>query len=202
MKIKNIGREDLPQVVEVHKASFKGFFLTELGDHFLKVYYDCVRKDERGVLLGFYDEGELFGFCAATTLSKGFNSHLVKKNLLRFSLIGLRLLLTRIPSLVRLFKNFSKTDSMIRDEGEYAELLSIGVSDKKQGQGIGKKLLLQLENEMKLKDCSSLSLTTDYHENEKAIHFYEGLGYSVYYDFIAYPDRKMYRMIKKIDGSI
>src|SRR5665647_2247026 len=123
MEIKKIPKEDLSQIVAVHKASFKGFFLTELGDYFLKVYYDCVRKDERGILLGFYDEGELFGFCAATTLSKGFNSHLVKKNMLRFSLIGLGLLLTRVPSLVRLFKNFSKTDTTIRDEGEYAELL-------------------------------------------------------------------------------
>ena len=108
MEIKEIGREDLSKVVAVHKDSFKGFFLTELGDHFLKIYYDCVRKDDRGTLIGFYDEGQLYGFCAATTLSKGFNTHLVKKNIFRFSLIGIRLLLTRIPSLVRLFKNLPK----------------------------------------------------------------------------------------------
>ena len=198
MEIRKILKEDLHEVVEVHKVSFKGFFLTELGDHFLKVYYDCVRKDERGSLIGLYGEGQLFGFCAATTLSKGFNTHLVKTNIFRFSLIGVRLLLTRIPSLIRLFKNFSKTDSTIQDEEDYAELLSIGVSDKKQGQGIGKKLLIALENEMRLKGCSDLSLTTDYDNNEKAIQFYKGLGYDIYYDFIAYPNRKMYRMIKKL----
>src|ERR1022692_158717 len=135
MEIKKISKEDLHKVVEVHKVSFKGFFLTELGDHFLQVYYDCVRKDERGSLIGFYDEGQLYGFCAATTLSRGFNAHLVKTNILRFSIIGIRLLLTKIPSLVRLFKNLSKTASTIPDKGDYAELLSIGVSDKKQGQG-------------------------------------------------------------------
>ena len=112
------------------------------------------------------------------------------------------MLFTQLRSLVRLFKNFTKTSRQVQDEGEYAELLSIGVSVNKQGQGIGKKLLVQFENEMRLKGCSSLSLTTDYHENEKAIHFYKSLGYSVYYDFIAYPDRKMYRMIKKIHGSL
>jgi len=202
MEIRKILKEDLNEVVNVHKASFRGFFLTELGDHFLNVYYDCVRKDNRGTVMGFYDEGQLWGFCAATTISRGFNSHLVKANIFRFSLIGIRLLLTRIPSLVRLFKNFSKTNSAIQDEGEYAELLSIGVSDKKQGQGIGKKLLVQLENEMKLKGCSELSLTTDYNNNEKAIQFYKGLGYNIYYDFIAYPNRKMYRMIKKLDQTL
>jgi ribosomal protein S18 acetylase RimI-like enzyme len=199
MEIKEVLKEDVDQVVDVHKNSFKGFFLTELGDRFLSVYYDSVRKDGRGILIGFYDEGQLYGFCAATTLSKGFNKHLVKKNIFRFSLIGIRLLFTRIPSLIRLFKNFSKTDSGIKDEGDYAELLSIGVSAKKQGLGIGKKLLIQLESEMKLRGCSNLSLTTDYINNEKAIEFYKGLGYIVYYDFIAYPSRKMYRMIKKID---
>lgn len=199
MEIKIIPKNDLPQVVEVHKISFKGFFLTELGDHFLHLYYDCVRTDERGVLSGYYEDGKLFGFCAATTLSKGFNKHLIKRNLFQFSLIGIRLLFTRIPSLIRLFKNFSKTNSSKSDQGEYAELLSIGVSDKKQGQGIGKKLLIQLEKEMKLKGCSKLSLTTDYNENEKAIGFYKTLGYEIFYDFLAYPNRKMYRMIKKID---
>jgi ribosomal protein S18 acetylase RimI-like enzyme len=198
MQIKKVLKEDIPLIVEVHKNSFKGFFLTELGDHFLALYYDSIRENKKGILLGYYDEGELFGFCAATTFSKGFNAQLVKKNLLRFLLIGMRLLLTRIPSLIRLFKNFSKKSSSINDTGEYAELLSIGVSDKKQGLGIGKKLLIELEKEMQLKNCSRLSLTTDYYNNDKAIRFYKGLGYEIYYDFIAYPNRKMYRMIKKL----
>lgn len=202
MEIKEISKEDVTKVVCVHKDSFKGFFLTELGDHFLKVYYDCVRKDERGILLGFYDEGALFGFCAATTLSKGFNTQLVKKNLFRFSFIGLGLVFTRILALIRLVKNFSKTNSTTQDEGEYAELFSIGVSDKKQGQGIGKKLLIQLEKELRLKGCTALSLTTDYNDNGKAIQFYKGLGYEIYYDFIAYPNRKMFRMIKNLTNLL
>jgi len=199
MHIKTIPKNDLPQVIEVHKDSFKGFFLTELGDRFLASYYNSVRKDEKGVLLGYYDGGELAGFCAATTLSKDFNTQLIKNNLFRFSLIGVRLLFTRIPSLIRLFKNFSKKSATISDSGDYAELLSIGVSDKKQGQGIGKQLLIQLEKEMQLKGCSKLSLTTDYYNNDKAIGFYKGLGYEIYYDFVTFPNRKMYRMIKKIN---
>ena len=199
MEIKKVLKEEISQIVEVHKNSFKGFFLTELGDRFLSIYYDSVRRDEKGVLLGFYDEGQLYGFCAATTFSKGFNTHLIKGNLFQFALVGIRLLFTRVPSLIRLFKNFSKTSSASNDTGEYAEILSIGVSNKKQGQGIGKKLLIQLENEMKLKGCLKLSLTTDYNDNVKAIQFYKRLGYDIYYDFIAYPNRKMYRMIKEIN---
>jgi len=199
MEIKIVSKEDISQVVDVHKASFKDFFLTELGDHFLSVYYNCVRKDKRGILLGFYEEGKLYGFAAATTVSKSFNTHLILENIFQFSLIGIRLLFTKTSALIRLFKNFSKTNASVNDKGEYAELLSIGVSDKKQGQGAGKKLLLELEETLKTKGCSQLSLTTDFYNNEKAIGFYNGLGYEIFYDFIAYPNRKMYRMIKKIN---
>jgi len=197
MQIKEVSEKDLNKVVEVHKESFNGFFLTELGDNFLSLYYNSVRKNKNGILLGLYEEEALYGFAAATTLSKGFNKDLVKKNLIPFCFTAFQLLFTRIPALLRLTKNFSKTAS-IEDKGEYSELLSIGVSNEKQGKGIGKKLLVQLENELKLRGCSQLSLTTDYYKNEKAIGFYKSLGYEIYYDFVAYPNRRMYRMIKKI----
>ena len=199
MEIKEISIEDLSDVIKIHKDSFKNFFLTELGDQFLMLYYDSIRRDSKVILLGLFEEGELYGFCAATTLSKGFNKQLVLKNFFRFSLIGLRLLITKPNSLVRLIKNFSKNDTKILDTGEYAELLSIGVSSNKQGLGIGKMLLFQLENELKIKSCSELSLTTDYYKNDKTIQFYKGLGYVVLYEFTTFPERKMYRMIKKLN---
>jgi len=34
--------------------------------------------------------------------------------------------------------------------------------------------------------------------NNKVIEFYKGLGYNDYYEFIAYPNRKMYKMIKDL----
>ena len=67
-------------------------------------------------------------------------------------------------------------------------MLSIAVFVNKQGKGIGKKLLLELEKELKLKGCSKLSLTTDFYNNIKVIEFNNGLGYNIYYDFIAYPN--------------
>ena len=39
MEIKNIEKVEIINVVEVHKNSFKDFFLTTLGDKFLYLYY-------------------------------------------------------------------------------------------------------------------------------------------------------------------
>jgi len=198
LKIKKISTEDIENVVKIHMSSFSGFFLTELGERFLYVYYRSMSLNDKCILLGIFDEDGLCGFCAAASISKGFNKQLILKNIISFSMVGLRIIYTRPTSLFRIFKNIRKTNSQIVDPGEYAELFSIAVSLDKQGLGIGKKLLLALEEELKSNGCKELTLTTDYYENKKTITFYRGLNYNVLYEFIAYPNRKMYRMIKKI----
>ena len=77
--------------------------------------------------------------------------------------------------------------------------MSIGVDSLNQGKGVGKVLLIKLENIIRSEGCSKLSLTTDFFENQKTIGFYESMGYTILYDFIAYPNRKMYRLIKTLN---
>lgn len=198
MEIRDVQKNEIREVVEVHKVAFRDFFLTQLGDCFLTAYYECIRKNEKCILLGLYDNNKLCGFCAATSLSKDFNKQLVKKNCLRFLFIGLILLITKPFALIRIIRNFTKTNSDYSDNGEYAELLSIGIHSNKQGFGGGRSLLIKLEEDLLERGCSNISLTTDYNNNEYSIQFYIGLGYSVFYEFIAYPNRKMYRMIKRL----
>lgn len=199
MKITRVESNEIKAVVEVHNSSFKGFFLTSLGDNFLSLYYDCIRRDKEAILLGIYDEGKLCGFCATALISKGFNGRIIKQNLIKFLIIGLKLLVLKPTSLIHLVNNFTKSNPGIIDNGDYSELLSIGVAENRQGQGIGKKLLSELEYQLKIKKYTSLSLTTDFYNNEKTIEFYKGLGYNIQYEFTAYPERKMLRMIKKIN---
>jgi ribosomal protein S18 acetylase RimI-like enzyme len=198
MEIRQPEKEEVHAISEIHLKAFEDFFLSELGKDFLFTYYDALRNNNRGILLGFYENENLLGFCAATTLSEGFNKYLVKSNFFSFSKIGLFLLFTRPKALLRLLKNFTKSDPSVSDDGRYAELLSIGVSPAAQGKGVGKKLLMALEEYLNDKNVSQLSLTTDYYDNEKTLNFYKGMGYDIMYDFVAYPDRRMYRLIKKI----
>lgn len=198
LEVNSISIDLIENITDLHLEAFDGFFLSELGREFLSTYYNTVRENDRGVLLGCFEDNKLLGFCAATTLSEGFNKHLVKSNFLSFSKIGLFLLFTRPKALLRLLKNFTKSDSSVSDDGQYAELLSIGVSPAAQGKGVGKKLLMALEEYLNEMNVSQLSLTTDFYDNEKTQNFYKGLGYEIMYDFVAYPDRRMYRLIKKI----
>lgn len=194
--IRYITKSEIPSIIDVHNKSFKNFFLTELGPNFLYAYYDGIRKDIGGILLGYFSDGKLYGFCAASLQSKGYNTTLIKNNIVRFSVVGFRILFSKPSALIRLVKNLSKTQVKAKDDGDYAELFSIATVPEMQGKGIGRKLLIELEQDLKDKGVSKLSLTTDYYRNESTLAFYKKMGYGVLYEFNAYPDRKMYRLIK------
>lgn len=200
IKIREAFPTDIEKVVDVHNAAFKDFFLTSLGSKFLALYYRSVLMHPRGILLVSDNGEEIIGFCAGTLLSAGFNSSLIKSNFSAYVLESFKLLFTNPISLWHLFKNFSKEDSNAGDKGEYAELLSIGVDPSVQRSGAGKAMLLALEEVVKKRGGKQLSLTTDYNDNEKAIGFYNSLGYREWYDFVTYPNRRMYRLIKDIQS--
>lgn len=192
---------DLDAIVKIHDSAFPEFFLTSLGDGFLNLYYKSVMNSSEGILLVCKSDKDIIGFCAGTLLSSGFNSRLIKKNLLNYMGQGIKLLFTHPVRIWHLYKNLSKENPDVGDNGEYAELLSIGVDPNKQGSGAGKKMLLALEEEVKERGGSKLSLTTDYENNEKAIGFYHSLGYNEWYDFLTFPNRRMYRMLKQLKNE-
>ncbi|MBS6237188.1 MAG: GNAT family N-acetyltransferase [Bacteroides sp.] len=199
VEVKEISIKDINALVIVHKRAFPDFFLTSLGDRFLSLYYKTVKKNNQGILLGYYRKEKLLGFCAATMVSTSFHSRLIKENLLDYSFIAFRLLFFRPLSIARLYKNLVKKGSSVKDKGNYAELLSIAVDTSCQGEGIGKKLLNELEKIVIERGGDCLSLTTDFEDNAKAQGFYTSIGYKVFYDFVAYPKRKMYRYIKNLN---
>ena len=189
---------DIDVIVRVHEAAFPNFFLTQLGTAFLTLYYKSVMYHKDSVLLVCKMDGTTIGLCAGTVLSAGFNTKLIKANLFRFGWESIKILLTKPKALIRLMKNMSKEDSSVSDDGNYAELLSIAVDPKVQRSGAGKTMLLELEKVIKEKGGERLSLTTDYEDNDKAVSFYKSLGYEPWYDFVTYPNRRMYRLIKQL----
>lgn len=189
--------EDVDGIVRIHFAAFKDFFLSSLGRRFLKLYYSSFLRSNKGVVFSAKKDGEIVGFSACSYVSRGFNSSLIKSNLLGFGFEAITLLFTNPKAILRLTKNMNKESDVVKDNGEYAELYSIAVSPNCQGEGVGRKLLTITEEEVK-EHNKQVSLTTDYFNNEKTINFYKALGYKEYYQFVTYPNRKMYRLIKKL----
>jgi len=197
--IRKANVEDIDSIVKIHETAFEGFFLTSLGRNFLNLYYKSFILSNHGVVLCAEKDNNLVGFSACSYESRGFNSRLIKKNLIRFGLEAVLLLFTRPGALIRLIKNINKesNDANIDDNGLYAELYSIAVDPSCQGEGVGRLLLTATETDVK-EYTNKVSLTTDYCNNDNTIAFYHALGYEDYYSFVAYPDRKMWRLIKEL----
>ncbi len=197
--IRNAELKDVNGIVKIHLAAFEDFFLSSLGERFLRIYYSAFIKSKQGVVLCAKKNEDVVGFSACSFISRGFNASLIKHNLVKFGIEAIMLLFTKHQALLRLAKNLNKEsdDTTINDKGVYAELYSIAVSPSCQGEGVGKKLLTATEDDVK-KHNDIISLTTDYYNNEKTIAFYHALEYENYYEFVTYPDRRMWRMIKKL----
>lgn len=191
--------DDINAIVLIHKAAFKDFFLTSLGERFLRLYYTSFIVSGHGVVFCADKNGIIVGFSATSYVSKGFNSILIKKNLVKYCLEGLRLFLSQPKAIIRLAKNLNKgsKDNNIQDTGSYAELYSIAINPDYQGEGIGRFLLTVTEADIK-KHNNTISLTTDYYDNDKTISFYKAMRYEKFYEFTTYPERKMLRMIKEL----
>ena len=200
ISIRKANINDVDSIVSIHKQAFNNFFLTSLGDRFLRLYYTSFISSRDGVVYCAVKDANLVGYSACCYVSKGFNLSLIRKNLLKYGAEFLRLLYRNPKAILRLTKNLRKesNDLTIEDNGLYAELFSIAVDPGFQGGGVGKLLLTVTEGDVKNHN-SFVSLTTDYYNNDKPLAFYRSLGYKEYYDFIAYPDRRMLRLIKQID---
>lgn len=196
MTIRPASIEDVNQIVSIHQSAFEGFFLTSLGPSFLMQYYSSFIKNRETVTLVAVDGINVLGFSAATVLSHGFNSRLIKSDVIAYVMLGVKMLFSSPKALIRLVKNFTKKSCEVLDDENYGELFSIGVRSDQQGKGIGKVLLNETELSMQAKGVNRLSLTTDYYNNEATLGFYHSMGYETLYEFVTYPDRKMLRMIK------
>jgi ribosomal protein S18 acetylase RimI-like enzyme len=190
--------EDYPSIAEIHLLAFNDFFLSSLGKSFLRTYYKASLKNEECVAVcAISEDNKIIGFAIGTRLSQGYHKRLLVKNFFPFLLRSLEIIIKNPGAIIRLSRNLKKTANSM-DDGLYAELLSIGVLESVKGKGVGWRLINLFEQELVSRGCKMVALTTDYYKNDDVINFYKKQGYGIYSDFVTYPDRKMYKLIKTL----
>lgn len=194
MIIRNVEKKDISKIVNVHLASFSNFFLTSLGSKFLKVYYSSYLKIDSSICICAEIDGELIGFAFGTLEPNGFNRKLFIKNFFPFFIVLISIFLKKPASIIRILKNYNKQKSTLLTN--FSELFSIAVNPNYKGKGVGKQLLSYYEKIVNKNKKQSIILTTDYFNNENTLNFYFSCGYEVYDIFFAYPQRKMYKLVK------
>ena len=184
-----------------HIEVFPGFFLSTLGESFLCDYYKALLKHPETICLFAEENGEVVGYVVGRTRANNFLKRVIKRNPFPFIWQGIKLLFVKPAALIRLANNLDKKreDNDIQDDQEYGEIALIGVEPKMKGKGVGHSLLRELECCLKEKGVTRLSLTTDFYNNDNTLRAYKAWGFGVLYEFLTYPNRKMYRLIKTIE---
>lgn len=201
MKYRIVNPSEYKSLAAIHKLAFKDFFLTSLGLGFLETYYKACLNYNGSIAVCAVDEEDVIkGFATGCLQAKGYHKKLFLNSLFSFALRGIILVFTKPAALFRLVKNLDKTPNP-DDDRNYAELLAIAVLPELKGSGAGNELLKIFEKEALIGGGKRITLTTDYNNNDRVVAFYKKSSYRIYYDFVTYPNRKMYKLIKDLEKA-
>jgi GNAT superfamily N-acetyltransferase len=189
VEIKEIKREDLDKIAEVHIDSFPNSALTKLGSAIVERYYlwQLIGPHKNVKSVGAFVDNNCAGFSFSGVFdgsTSGFlkenRTFLIKEVLLHPWLITNPLFFKRLLYGVQVLRRFSKKKKHSKENKPAKALpygiLSIAVSNKYQNLGIGKILMDIAETDAV--DCGfkQIELTVS-PKNVKAIKFYEKLSW-------------------------
>jgi ribosomal protein S18 acetylase RimI-like enzyme len=176
-KIRRAQQGDIPQIVEVHLASFQNFFLTFLGRAFLERLYTEIAAESGGVVLvATSAEGAVIGFAAGVPHLAEFYKRLIRGKWLTFGLASIRAAILR-PTVIPRLGRALKAAENAKEAACPGTLMSIAVAPEAKGMGVGKSLISQFLQEMQQRGVPMICLTTDRDNNDATLGFYEGFGF-------------------------
>lgn len=180
MTIKQAVAKDIPQVVDIHLATFPGFFLTFLGPGFLRLLYQGFLDHDDSQLLLATDEdtGDIMGFAAWSFNISGLYRRLLKTRLLPLSWYAFLGFIKKPSAFFRLLRALKQPADSSRDTA-YATLSSIGTHPNYKRRGVGSSLLSAIKDSLDPGKVSYLMLETDAKDNEAGQLFYQNNGFTL-----------------------
>jgi ribosomal protein S18 acetylase RimI-like enzyme len=191
---------DVPSVVDVHLASFMGFFLASLGARFLRELYKSILMDEAHIAFVCANEGKVLGFVAGTTYPVGFYSRALERNWRGFAFASIVPILENPMMAIRLWRRLIAKRGTRFDSGD-ALLMSVAVSPNQQGNGIGRQLVSKFLEEANSRGCVSVFLTTDALENDSVNRFYRSMKFQLSKEYITTEGRRMNEYVYTLNGK-
>lgn len=182
---------DVTPVVFVHLQSFPGFFLTFLGEDFLRVLYDrTLALPEAMGFVALDDSGTMNGFVIGVTSQRSLYCRLLEEHWAAFALASLRPILRRPSIMLRLIRALRRPEEAQQSAADCL-LMSIAVRPELQGQHIGGQLVAAFLTEAQQRGVRAVSLTTDRDGNAPVNLFYQKLGFKLARSFATAEGRWM-----------
>jgi len=172
-------KKDALKIAIIHKIEIGKGFLSSLPTSFLEKLYICIIENDFCVV--DKENGEVVGFIAGTLDLKKLYSLFVKK----YFFYSIVLLLPKILNVRKIIEDIF----YIKNEEINAELLTVAVEKKYQGQGMAKKMLELFVSEMKKRGIKIFKVVVG-EELNPAISFYEKSGFKFLKDIEVHKGKK------------
>ena len=192
-----INKNNINDLTSLHRKAFPGFFLTNLGEKVLNIFYLALIEDKSTISWGVREGERLVGFFVASTNSKGLYLRIFIKKFHKFILPLLSLFLSKPLYFFKMYISYCSTKDKSLPINCSVSLLSICVHPNESGKGIGKLLIHQLEFLLKKLHFNEYYLTTDSDNNFSTNNFYLKNCFQIHSTYWQ-RNRKMNIYIKKI----
>lgn len=194
MKIRNVSQTEkqiVREIAKVHMTTFPNFFLTFMGEGFLRqLYSGYCSHQESGLLVAEDGNGNVLGFLAYSANMSDFYRELLRKRLIPFAWYSFLAFLRKPSIFLRLLRAFLKPGESRRDNA-YVELASIGVRPDCKKGGIGSQLIDELKKCTDFRKFAYITLETDAENNDAANRFYQKNGFELVRGYETPEGRKM-----------
>ena len=189
--VEKTDKKIIDDIVDIHLATFEGFFLTFMGRGFLRQMYLSYTQHDKSEILAAFDGDKVVGFLAFSCDMSGLYKFMIKHHLIQFAWYSLGAFLRKPKVFMRLVRAFLKPGEASREE-EYIELASIGVDPTVKSKGVGSQLIDALKAKVDFDKFAYITLETDAVNNEGANHFYKKNGFVIEREFETNEGRKMF----------
>ncbi|MFC7400991.1 GNAT family N-acetyltransferase [Citricoccus sp. GCM10030269] len=196
-------RSHIDTVAALHRRSFPRFFLSELGEGFLREFYRGFLDDPSAVTAVVVDAGgKVKGAAVGTTEPPGFFRRLLKRRLFGFVARSASIALREPARAPRLLRAVAYRGEVPPDLPGAALLSSICVDPESQGQGVGGVLLRGWTEQASQQGAQAAMLTTDADGNDAVNAFYQRLGWELHDAYSTPEDRRMNRYVKNLERPV
>lgn len=186
---------DVAELARVHARGFPGFFLTSLGQPFLREFYRAHLDDDSAVaVVARTRSGRPIGVVVGTLAPAGFYGRLLRRRGPAFALAGARGAVRHPRAVPRLLRALTYRGDA-PDRPGAALLSSLVVDPPHSGRGIGAALVEAWTAEAAARGATQAVLTTDARDNDAVNAFYLARGWRPDGDLTTPQGRAMRRYV-------
>jgi ribosomal protein S18 acetylase RimI-like enzyme len=181
---------DIREAAALHRLAFPSFFLSSLGEPFLRQFYKAFLDDEGIGLVARSDAGRLLGVVVGHTQPAGFFRRLLFRRWYAFAFASVGLIVRHPRVVPRLLRAVTYRGQTPLTAGG-ALLSSICVADDARGTGTGRLLLDSWTAALRARGGSRAYLTTDVDDNDAVNAFYRSMDWKLHGSFETPEGRRM-----------